>query len=593
MADIPLEPHQVSDTQERTLQAVVDELKELNDSTQAEDNARYTQELRDYVTTHGDSLSASQITAIEDLITAVEGNNLADMEKSFEEIKRDDERNELLEQIAKYTSLSLDAMKEEFDGKSRGFIMNMLIRTALIGLIKGFGMGMIDGLRAMGKGFAFIGSRIGKLLKLDVLFKNIKSSVGTALKGFRTSITGIFGGSGKPGTFGKIFARMKIIFNALARGFRDVQKLLSSAITVTKAIIGATIAFMTGAFAALKSLQNIKAPKFVTKLGQNITKVVTAFFKPMQGFFKLFNQMLAPIQRSFNLAGRQAGATSKVARNIGTTITKFFGSLKPIQTAFKVLGAVGKAFFGLGRVLGRFFTIFTFITGFFKGFSQFDGNFFEKAFAGFVEGIKQVILIGPAFIADGFKWLLTKVLSFFNMDEAVAYLESFTIREKVTEFFDFVRDSIIGFFRKISDAISEIGVMGLIKNAMLEVAKIFKKIILFPKAVAAGAMAAIGGAFDPRTTAAEGFKKGFNKVFTLGDDAIDNLKSKAEGDKGAGEGAEMQKLSEENSRFDAMREGFGNFIGDIGNRLGVTNNDNSQTQVIVNDQGLIPKNSAF
>jgi len=64
MADIPLEPHQVSDTQERTLQAVVDELKELNDSTQAEDNARYTQELRDYVTTHGDSLSASQITAI-------------------------------------------------------------------------------------------------------------------------------------------------------------------------------------------------------------------------------------------------------------------------------------------------------------------------------------------------------------------------------------------------------------------------------------------------------------------------------------------------------------------------------------------------
>ena len=163
----------------------------------------------------------------------------------------------------------------------------------------------------------------------------------------------------------------------------------------------------------------------------------------------------------------------------------------------------------------------------------------------------------------------------------------------IQKLFDTIVDGVMGFIQKVKTAISEIGVGGLIKNALLEIGKIFKKILLFPSAVAAGAVGAIKGAFNPSKSAMEGFKEGFEKVFNLGDDAIDNLKATAEGDNGAGEGEEMQQLSEENSRFDAMKEGFGNFIGDIGNRLGVTNNDNSQTQVIVNDQGLIPKNSAF
>ena len=61
-----------SNTQERTLLDVVNELKELNQATQvAQDSATYTQDLRDYVTSQGDNLSSRQLMAINDLISAI------------------------------------------------------------------------------------------------------------------------------------------------------------------------------------------------------------------------------------------------------------------------------------------------------------------------------------------------------------------------------------------------------------------------------------------------------------------------------------------------------------------------------------------
>lgn len=600
MADIPLEPHQVSDTQERTLQEVVNELRELNSAQEmAQDSALYTQELRDYITSKGDKLSSSQVEAIEDLITAIEGNNLEDMEKSMEEIKRDDERNELLEAIAKYTSLSLDTMKEEFDGKSRGIIMRMLINAAIRGVIVGFIKGIYDSYKFLGKGFVAIASRIGKFLKLDVFFSMMANQVKSAMAGARNQIRAIFGGSGKPGMFGRLLNNIRQGIRSAMPFIKDMGKIFKSVGTFGSAMMLAMTRFFTGMLAPIKALTRVEAPKFATTFFKTGAAAFARFFKPMNDFFKIFTGIVTPLTRQLNVAGKMVAPMKNL--KLGTSIGRFFAALKPLKLIGDTLGAVAKAFAGIGRVLGRFFLPITIIMGLIDGIKgatgaldQYkDASIVEKIFVGLMGAIGGILKGLVGIPLDLLKSLIGWIAGKLGMDGVQEFLSSFSFADMIQTLFDTIIHGVMGFIDKIRTAISEVGVGGLIKNAMVELLKIFKKIVTFPHAVAAGAVGAIKGAFNPSKSAMEGFKEGFEKVFNLGDAAMDNLKATAEGDNGAGEGAEMQQLSEENSRFDAMREGFGNFIGDIGNKMGFNNTDNSQTQVIINDQSLIPKASSF
>lgn len=600
MADIPLEPHQVSDTQERTLQEVVNELRELNSAQEmAQDSALYTQELRDYITSKGDKLSSSQVEAIEDLITAIEGNNLEDMEKSMEEIKRDDERNELLEAIAKYTSLSLDTMKEEFDGKSRGIIMRMLINAAIRGVIVGFIKGIYDSYKFLGKGFVAIASRIGKFLKLDVFFSMMANQVKSAMAGARNQIRAIFGGSGKPGMFGRLLNNIRQGIRSAMPFIKDMGKIFKSVGTFGSAMMLAMTRFFTGMLAPIKALTRVEAPKFATTFFKTGAAAFARFFKPMNDFFKIFTGIVTPLTRQLNVAGKMVAPMKNL--KLGTSIGRFFAALKPLKLIGDTLGAVAKAFAGIGRVLGRFFLPITIIMGLIDGIKgatgaldQYkDASIVEKIFVGLMGAIGGILKGLVGIPLDLLKSLIGWIAGKLGMDGVQEFLSSFSFADMIQTLFDTIIHGVMGFIDKIRTAISEVGVGGLIKNAMVELLKIFKKIVTFPHAVAAGAVGAIKGAFNPSKSAMEGFKEGFEKVFNLGDAAMDNLKATAEGDNGAGEGAEMQQLSEENSRFDSMREGFGNFIGDIGNKMGFNNTDNSQTQVIINDQSLIPKASSF
>lgn len=600
MADIPLEPHQVSDTQERTLQEVVNELRELNSAQEmAQDSALYTQELRDYITSKGDKLSSSQVEAIEDLITAIEGNNLEDMEKSMEEIKRDDERNELLEAIAKYTSLSLDTMKEEFDGKSRGIIMRMLINAAIRGVIVGFIKGIYDSYKFLGKGFVAIASRIGKFLKLDVFFSMMANQVKSAMAGARNQIRAIFGGSGKPGMFGRLLNNIRQGIRSAMPFIKDMGKIFKSVGTFGSAMMLAMTRFFTGMLAPIKALTRVEAPKFATTFFKTGAAAFARFFKPMNDFFKIFTGIVTPLTRQLNVAGKMVAPMKNL--KLGTSIGRFFAALKPLKLIGDTLGAVAKAFAGIGRVLGRFFLPITIIMGLIDGIKgatgaldQYkDASIVEKIFVGLMGAIGGILKGLVGIPLDLLKSLIGWIAGKLGMDGVQEFLSSFSFADMIQTLFDTIIHGVMGFIDKIRTAISEVGVGGLIKNAMVELLKIFKKIVTFPHAVAAGAVGAIKGAFNPSKSAMEGFKEGFEKVFNLGDAAMDNLKATAEGDNGAGEGAEMQQLSEENSRFDSMREGLGNFIGDIGNKMGFNNTDNSQTQVIINDQSLIPKASSF
>jgi Spy/CpxP family protein refolding chaperone len=101
MADLPVN--------QKTLGDVVDQLQELNRSTElAQETAKYTQELRDYMEDEGHKLDSNQLSALEDLIQVLKEGRLDDLEASQEELlrskvemRRDEERNDLLEMISK------------------------------------------------------------------------------------------------------------------------------------------------------------------------------------------------------------------------------------------------------------------------------------------------------------------------------------------------------------------------------------------------------------------------------------------------------------------------------------------------------------
>ena len=247
-----------SNTQERTLLDVVNELKELNQATQvAQDSATYTQDLRDYVTSQGDNLSSRQLMAINDLISAISEGELDQMEADKERIARNEERNDLLESIAKYTSLSLDQLKEEFGGKDRGIIMGMLINAAIRGAIIGVMKGIYDSYKFLGKGFLAVGKGIGKFLRLDKFYKAMSTSVSSAMKSAVANIKGMFGGGGKPGMMGKMIAAVKVGITKMMPFIKDFGTLVKTIATNIKAIAVGVGGFFAGAMGSLKALTKL------------------------------------------------------------------------------------------------------------------------------------------------------------------------------------------------------------------------------------------------------------------------------------------------------------------------------------------------
>ena len=524
MADLP---------NEKSLSDVVEQLQELNEATEmAHESARYTQELRDYMRNEGHNLDASQLTAIEDLIAVLKEGRLDELEADKEqllrnrvEMRRDEERNDLLETISKYTSLSFEQLKAEFGDKSRFSVMGLLIKTALVGTLIGFFNGaFLEPFKFLGKGFAAISSRIGKVTGLDKFFKGIKLGVqGQLTKGIG-SFTSLFATKGNkpPGFMSKSVTMMKNVFIDL---FTLVRTTFFNAVKILSGISG----YFAGRFASLEALTKINlSPKMVSKPFQAVAKGISAFLAPLNGFLNLFKTTTAPVVKQLDNASR--AATGFKNAKFGTAIFNFFKTLKPVQTIFTTLQSIGGAFRGLGVVLGRFFGVFNFIYGFFKGFKQYeDGSFLTKLFAGIMGGFKQMLLMGPIFLLDGVKWVLGKIAGALGFEGAAAFLESFSFSKIVGDAFDFVTDSIIQFFARLKDSIADIGIGGLIKNSMLQLLKIYKKIITFPLAVAAGGLGAVAAMLPGGKTPMEGFKAGFNKVFTAGDAKLENMKSKADG----------------------------------------------------------------
>ena len=571
--DTPLTPAS-SNTQERTLLDVVNELKELNNATQvAQDSATYTQDLRDYVKTQGADLSSSQLTAIEDLIGAIQSGELDQMEADKERIGRNEERNELLEKIAKYTSLSLAQLQEEFGGKDRGVIMGMLINAAIRGAILGVMKGIYDSYKFLGKGFLGIGKGIGKFLKLDKFYKAMSTSVSTAMKSAVANIKGIFGGTGKPGIMGKMIASLKSGVTKMMPFIKDLGRLVKTIATNVKAITIGVGGFFAGAVGSLKALTNLNfKPTMLSKPFIAASKLMGRFFKPVTEFTQLFSRIFEPMIKNLNAAGKATKSSSKGVKTLGSTIVNFFKALKPIKTAFGILGKVGSAFAGLGRVFGRLFLPITIIMGIFDGLKgankemekYSDAGFFSKLFAGtmgFLSGVIQGLIGIPLDLLKSLVAWIAGKLGFEGVQEFLSRPE-FNIQEIIGNLFSALIGGVMGFVQSIKDTIADIGIAGMVQNLALDLLKIFKKIISFPSAVAAGAIKGLAAAWPGGKTPGEAFMEGFNRVFTLGDASIDSMKVQGDGMTESGE--EIKQKSEENASGQAsLASRAGAAMGDV------------------------------
>ena len=544
-----------SNTQERTLLDVVNELKELNQATQvAQDSATYTQDLRDYVTSQGDNLSSRQLMAINDLISAISEGELDQMEADKERIARNEERNDLLEAIAKYTSLSLDQLKAEFGDKDRGVIMTMLINAAIRGAIIGVMKGIYDSYKFLGKGFLAVGKGIGKFLRLDKFYKAMSTSVSSAMKSAVANIKGMFGGGGKPGMMGKMINNVRNGITKMMPFLKDLFKLTKTIAINAKAITVGIGGFFAGAVGSLKALTALNfTPTMISKPFIAASKLMGRFFAPLKDFTQLFANVFKPMITNLNAAGKATKSSAKGVKTLGTTIVNFFKALKPVKTAFGILGKVGAAFAGIGRVFGRLFLPITIIMGIFDGLKgatkemekYSDAGFFSKLFAGtmgFLSGVLQGLIGIPLDLLKSLVGWIAGKLGFEGVQE---FLSNFSFADSIGQLFSAIINGVLGFVQSIKDTIADIGIMGMVQNLALDLLKIFKKIALFPTAVAAGAVKGLAAAWPGGKTPGEAFMEGFNKVFTMGDAKIDAMKVQGDGMTESGE--EIKTTSEENA----------------------------------------------
>ena len=276
-------------------------------------------------------------------------------------------------------------------------------------------------------------------------------------------------------------------------------------------------------------------------------RIIGGIFKPILNFvkqskvFRVLKTGLLSFVRILKSIGNTLQNFGKAFRGIGNLISKAIPGggkglstvLKPLKTFFGTFGKLLPTFFKVGRTFGRLFLPFTvlvslidFVKGAFEGFQKYkDKGFIEGLIGGILGGIGGLAagLIGLPLdlLKSAVAWVAGK-LGFENFSEM---LGEFSFKDLIKGMFSKVTDIIVGFIDYIKETFAEVGFMGLVQNMSLSLLKIFKKILLFYPALAAGTAAAIGAIWPGGKTPMEAFKSVFSKVFNAGDDAIDSMKT--------------------------------------------------------------------
>ena len=532
MADNPTPP------ESNQFEELVKNLQEQNELAQvAKDNSELSSNLQNQLLNDSNQLSIDQRESIENLIEALNGNKLADLEKQKEDKKIAEDTLAALEGILENTE---DLGKIGGPVEAAGAAL-LAIPGALIGLAAGFVAGVSGSLLTLAK-------NIGK-----GLLRGVKAITRSLLSGVRAFASGIFkvvnkATGGLAGQFvnnartffTNLFTKVSTQFAKIVDSVRDTFK------TVSVAVKNARSAFAAG-FAGLavfrKTTGQFGKLGFFGKLGS----LFGTLAKPFQAIGTLITNLKNFILQPLRTLAKPFMDLKKLIPAGGG----FSKTLKPITDAFKrilsVVKSVGSIFFKIGQFLGRLFVpvvvIFTTIKNIFKGFQEGQG---------FLDTISKIL---GGTLSDLFKFFVTDLLDLLRkafafiadklgFENAAEFLSSFSFEEIFSNLFTTIKDSVLSFVDTIMETVKNIDFMGEIQNLGLNILKIMKKILSFPTAVAAGAVAAIAAAFPGGQTPGEAFMEGFNKVFTAGDDAIDAMK--VQGDGSMENGSEIQTTSAEN-----------------------------------------------
>ena len=531
-------PKPAEDNQLSGFAKLADALKEQNETSKTIDENRiFAEKIQSQLLDDSIKLSQDQRDELIQLQEILTGNELKTLEEKKEAKAIAEQTLEALEGILENTE-DLGKIGGPVEAASLALLS---IPGALIGLAAGFVAGVSGSLLTLAK-------NIGK-----GLLRGVKAITSSLLSAVRSLASGIFKIVNKAtgGLAGQFVNSARTFFtnlftNVSARFAKIVDSVRDTFKTVSVAVKNARSAFAAG-FAGLaifrKTTGQLGKLGFFGKLGQ----LFGTLAKPFQAIGTLITNLKNFILQPLRTLAKPFMDLKKLIPTGGG----FSKTLKPITDAFKrilsVLKSVGSIFFKIGQFLGRLFVpvvaIFTTIKNIFKGLSEGEG---------FLDTI-GIILGGT--LSDLFKFFVTDLLdllrkafafiaSKLGFENAAEFLSSFSFEEIFSNLFTTIKDSVLSFVDTIMETVKNIDFMAEVQNLGLNILKIMKKILMFPSAVAAGAVAAISAAFPGGQTPGEAFMEGFNKVFTAGDDAIDAMK--VQGDGSMENGSEIQTTSAEN-----------------------------------------------
>jgi hypothetical protein len=527
MKDNPTPP----DNQDDPFATMTKELQEQNTlSKAAADNRDLSDKLQNQLLNDSVKLSNDQRKSMEEMVRTLQSKDPGDLEQQKEARAHADKVLEALEGILSNTE-DLGKISGPVEGASA---VLLAIPIALLALGAGFAVGVAESFAKIIKVFTKVifkaVNAITKLFGIDLakIGKGLGKSITGFTKGIGASIKGL--GTGASARIAKIADSIGDVFKPLTKGLTNIKKAFGAGFAGLK-----TFRTATGQFGKVGLLGKLGG------LFQSLTKPFKAIGSTVKS---IKDFVLTPL--------KSAGSSLKTIKSALPSGGMSKG-LKPLMDGVKrvlrLVKSVGTFAGTFGRVLGRLFLPITVIMSLFDTFKGAMSGFEKYSEKGFLEGIIGGLFGGISglltgliglpldLLKDGISWIAGK-LGFDNFSET---LDSFSFSELIGQLFTSITDTIVGFIGNIKDSIADIGIGGLIQNVALNLLKIFKKIVTFPHAVAAGAIGAVANLFgDP----VQGFQDGFNKVFTLGDSAIDSMKVQGDGMNEKGE--EIKSMSGEN-----------------------------------------------
>lgn len=274
---------------------------------------------------------------------------------------------------------------------------------------------------------------------------------------------------------------------------------------------------------------------FIVKPLSNFGTFVGDKFRTLKNFFDptgVLGKIFRPITDGVQAVGGVFG-------RIGATFAKFFGAIRAFGQV------VGRLFIPIGFILSLIDTV----KGAIKGFTEEEGNFFDKMIGGLYGGLKGLIngliMMPLDLLKDGISWIAGK-LGFENFSEM---LDSFSFQD-------------------------------LFSNMVDKIKTIVQKIFRFPIAVAKGSYAAVAAFIPGGESPIEAFGRTFSETMNKGDasqeKATTTLKSAAIAE------APPEQLSAARTRADVRREAMERNALEASaapNNITVVNNTNAPTNV--------------